>query len=264
LFKLQDGEAMTPSEQVDLYRLVSGRRRFQTHMVAILTNFEPLHEIRARIDRGEPLIPEIKALRSVNQRPPHRFDAYFHTLEVLDQLEEAVLPLEFIADTQRERVKRALEERIDGVSRQHLLVFATALHDLGKARMATPEIGDHAEESVKAAQPVLERFGLTDAQKELVIAVIRYHAPAKIRGPDEPWEEFARRGGLDLLYDAITGGGENPYPIETILHYHADILGRRGDETSDVQIQRRKQVTAFLLAKYMREQAVSFRLPTSS
>jgi hypothetical protein len=195
----------------------------------------------------------------VHQRAPHRFDGYFHTLEVLDQLDRAVLPLEFVADTLRERVNQALEQAIDGVSRRHLLVLAAALHDLGKVTVATGDADDHAEEGVRAARTVLERFRLTAAQKELVIAVIRYHAPAKIRGPDEPWEEFARRGGLDLLYGAITGEGKNPYPVETILHYHADILGRRGDETSEVEVQRRKQVTAFLLAKYMRDQAGSFR-----
>ena len=103
------------------------------------------------------------------------------------------------------------------------------------------------------ARRVLERFGLTDTQKMLVIAVIRYHAPAKLRKPEESWEDFERRGGLDSLYDEITDHGENPCPIETILHYHADILGRRGDETSQMEIERRKQVTSFLLAIYVRE-----------
>ena len=59
----------------------------------------------------------------------------------------------------------------------------------------------------------------------------------------------------DLVYEAITGHGENPYPIETILHYHADILGRRGDQTPHSEVERRKEVTAFLLARYMREHA---------
>ena len=61
------------------------------------------------------------------------------------------------------------------------------------------------------------------------------------------------RGGLDQLYQAMTREGENAYPIETILHYHADILGRRGDETPPAQVERRKQVTVHLLERYMRE-----------
>jgi hypothetical protein len=253
LFKLEGGQEMTQAERVDLYRLVSGRKRFQTHMVAILTNFLPLGVIRSRITAGEPVIREIRALRSVTQRSPHRFDAYFHTLEVLDQLENVVLPLEFAPDPVRLQVKRELEQKIDGVSRHDLLVLAAALHDLGKAHGGADAGADHVRLGVEAVRPILQRFGLTEAQKELVLAVIGHHAPSKLRGPQEPWEEFEKRGGLDLLYDAIEGHGENPYPMETILHYHADILGRRGDETPAAQIERRKRVTNFLLKRYARE-----------
>jgi succinyl-CoA synthetase alpha subunit len=253
LFKLEGGLPMTPAERVDLYRLVSGRKRFQRHMVTILTNFVPLRSIRSRITKGEPLIQEIRALRSVTQRPPHRFDVYFHTLEVLDQLEKNVLPLDFLPDVVQQRVRRALDEEIEHVSRQDLLVLAAALHDLGKVDGGSEESAGHVARSVKAAEPILERFGLTEAQKALVLAVIRYHAPAKIRKPGESWEDFERRGGLDLLYEEIEDDGRNPYPIETILHYHADILGRQGQETSRTQVERRKRVTGFLLERYMRE-----------
>jgi hypothetical protein len=253
LFKLEGGDVMTPAECVDLYRLVSGRKRFQSHMVPILTNFLPLRVIRSRINGGEPLIREIRALRSVSQRPPHRFDAYFHTLEVMDQLENTVLLLDFVPEAVRRRVRKELEKEIQHVSRYHLLVLASALHDLGKVYGGADEGTGHIERGITAVRPILDRFGLTDAQKALVIAVIRHHAPRKLRKPGESWQDFEKRGGLDLLYREITGHGENPYPIETILHYHADILGKRGDETSPTEIERRKRVTDFLLARYVRE-----------
>jgi hypothetical protein len=253
LFKLEAGEAMTPAEGADLYRLVSGRKRFQSHMVPILTNFLPLRVIRSQINAGEPLIREIRALRSVTQRPPHRFDAYFHTLEVLDQLENSVLPLDFLPEAVAERVRRELAEEIDHVSRHHLLVLASALHDLGKVYVPGDDEGGHAERGIAAIQPILDRFGLSEEQKALVTAVIRHHAPHKLRKPGESWEEFEDRGGLDLLYQEMTGQGENPYPVETILHYHADILGKRGLETPAAEVERRKHVTNFLLARYVRE-----------
>jgi hypothetical protein len=253
LFKLQGGESMTPAERVDVYRLVSGRKRFQTHMVSILANFLPLQTLRARITAGEPLLPELPRLRGVTQGPGHRFDVYFHTLEVLDQLVNAVLPLEFVSDAVCEGVQRILEEEIDHVSRHDLLLLATALHDLGKTGGGMDETATHARRGIEAARPVLARFGLSDAQKELIFEVIGNHVPAKQRRPGEPWKDFVKRGGLDGLYDAITGGGENRFPVETILHYHADILGRRGDETPPAEIERRHQVTSFLLERYMRE-----------
>jgi succinyl-CoA synthetase alpha subunit len=253
LFKLQGGEALTPAEQVDLHQLVSGRKRFQTHMVSILANFLPLQTIRARITAGEPLIRELRLLRSVTQGPGHRFDVYFHTLEVLDQLVNNVLPLDFVPEAVRGRVHAMLEEEIDHVSRHDLLLLGTALHDLGKTGSGLDETATHARRGIEAARPVLARFGLSDAQRELVLDLITHHVPAKQRRPAERWEDFVKRGGLDGLYKEMTKEGEVAYPIETILHYHADILGRKGDETPPFEVERRKQVTIFLLERYMKE-----------
>jgi hypothetical protein len=253
LFKLHGGEALTPAEQVDLYRLVSGRKRFQTHMVSILANFLPLQTIRERITSGEALIRELPRLRGVTQGPGHRFDAYFHTLEVLDQLVNNVLPLDFVPEAVRERVHAMLDEEIEHVSRRDLLLLATALHDLGKTGGGMDETASHARRGADAARSVLVRFGLSEAQKELVLDVIAHHVPAKQRRPGERWEDFVKRGGLKGLYQEMTREGEVVYPIEGILHYHADILGRRGDETPPFEVERRKQVTAFLLERYFRE-----------
>jgi succinyl-CoA synthetase alpha subunit len=253
LFKLHGGEDMTPAEKVDLYRIVSGRKRFQTHMVRILANFLPLQTIRAQITGGEPLIRELRALRGVTQTRDHRFDVYFHTLEVLDQLVDEVLPLDFLPDSVRRYVQSALDEEIGNICRRDLLLLATALHDLGKLSAGRSETPNHARRSLEAAEPILERFGLTDSQKELVNAVIAHHAPPKLRRPEERWDDFVARGGLERLYASLTGSSENPYPIETILHYHADILGRRGDETPPFQVARRKQVTSFLLERFLQE-----------
>jgi len=253
LFKTQGGEALTPAERVDLYRLVSGRKRFQTHMVSILANFLSLQTIRERITGGEALIREFSRLRGVTQGPGHRFDVYYHTLEVLEQLVNNVLPLDFVPESVRLRVHAMIEEEVDHVSRRDLMLLATALHDLGKTGGGMDESADHARRGIEAARPVLARFGLSEAQKALVFDVIGHHVPPKQRKPGERWDDFVKRGGLDGLYEEMTREGEVVYPVETILHYHADILGRQGDETPLFQIERRKQVTAFLLERYLRE-----------
>jgi succinyl-CoA synthetase alpha subunit len=253
LFKLQGGAAMTEAERVDIYRIVSGRKRFQTHMVPVITNFLPRQLVRARITSGEPLIRELRGLRGITQGASHRFDVYFHTLEVLDQLVGSVLPLDFVPQHIRRHVHAALEEGIEHVRRRDLLLLATALHDLGKAGDGRDHVPDHARRSLQVAQSVVTRFGLKQAQKELITAVIGHHAPSKLRQPGETWEAFVERGGLDLLYESLTDRSRNPYPIETILHYHADILGRRGSETPPFQVERRKQVTSFLLERLIGE-----------
>jgi hypothetical protein len=146
-----------------------------------------------------------------------------------------------------------VQAKIEGVTRRDLLVLAAALHDLGKAGFGTDESASHAHRGASAARGILDRFGLSDAQRALVVDVIEYHVPARQRDPGEPWEDFVARGGLEGLYEAILDGGRNTHPIETILHYHADILGRRGDETDPVQVERRQQVTSALLECYLRD-----------
>ena len=172
---------------------------------------------------------------------------------MLDQLVNSVLPLDFVPEAVRQRVHAMLEEEIEHVTRRDLLLLATALHDLGKTGGGMDETSNHARRGIEAARPVLARFGLSEAQKELVLDVIGHHVPAKQRRPGERWDAFVKRGGLDGLYKEMTRKGEVVYPIETILHYHADILGRKGDETPPFEIERRQKVTAFLLERYLRE-----------
>jgi hypothetical protein len=244
LFKALKNTPLLPMEAIDLYHLVSGRKRFQALIIPALVHFMNQGEIRDRIDRGEALIPELKKLKGVAQRPPHRFDVYDHTMEVLDQLQDTVLGLDYLSAPAQAYVTRELGKSIDGVPREDLLVLAAALHDLGKAEGED----DHARRAVIAATPILGRLGLTGKQKELVLSVIRYHSPKRLRRSGEAWEAFRDRGGLDLLHDAIVDQGNNPYPLETILHYHADILGRQGGATSDAETERRKAVTRYLVA----------------
>ena len=243
LFKALKNTPLLPLEAIDLYHLVNGRKRFQGLIIPALRHFMNQSEIRDRINRGEALIPELRKLKGVAQRPPHRFDLYDHTMEVVDQLQSEVLGLEFLPEPAGTYVKEKLGKPIDGVPRTVFLILAAALHDIGKA----DGDDDHARRSQVAADPILDRLGLTGKQKDLVLAVIRYHSPGRIRQPDETWEAFKDRGGLRLLVDAFTDGGNNPYPLETILHYHADILGRQGDATAEIEVERRKVVTRYLV-----------------
>jgi succinyl-CoA synthetase alpha subunit len=245
IFKLQAGEPLSVAERVDLVRLVSGRKRFQARMVPVLVQFIPLAEIRRQISRGIPLVPELKKLRGITQGPGHRFDAYYHTLEVLEQLQDVVLPLAFVDDGVRRRTAGWLDSRIDGVQRRDLLMLAAALHDVGKAA------GDegHVQRGLDIIPPVLERLGLSPNQDQAVTAIVRSHKPQRLRQPDEPWSAFVERGGLDLLHRQFTDGGRNPCAVETTLLYHADILGRLGDETPDWQVARRQQVTRHVLGR---------------
>lgn len=249
LFKLQANESMPIAEQIDLYHLVSGRKRFQTHMIPVLAHFMPLDEMQARVSRGERLIPEISRLKGVAQAEGHRFDAYSHTLEVLNQLNGAVLPLDFLAEPARERVNRLLDTPIDGVSRRELLVLSAALHDVGKADGLT----GHVSRGLDIVRGVANHVGLTAGQLRLVEDVVGYHKPKKLRRPGERWPEFLERGGLELLFDELTAHGENAHPIETVLHYHADILGRQGEHTPADEVERRRVVSATLIERYLRE-----------
>jgi succinyl-CoA synthetase alpha subunit len=248
ILKLHREEPMEPAEQVDLYHLASGRKRFRAQLIPVLSNFVPRAELEERVERGEPLVPELSRLKGLPGREGHRFDAYFHTLEVIDQLHRTVLALEFLDPDPRDAVLRHLDQTVAGVSRRHLLILTAALHDLGKVEPGK----DHVVLGLEIAREVVERIRLTPAQRTLVLDVIGHHRPPKLRQVDEPWDAFCERGGLDLLYEELSGGGANAHPVETVLHYHADILGRQGDKTSARQVSRRQQVSRHLIDRCLR------------
>jgi [protein-PII] uridylyltransferase len=95
------------------------------------------------------LLPEWEAVRHFHQRNAyHRFTADRHLLETAANAAD-------LADT---------------VIRPDLLVLGALLHDIGKGRG-----GDHTEIGVELVDGIAVRLGMTDADREYLVGMVRHH-----------------------------------------------------------------------------------------
>lgn len=133
----------------------------------------------------EIVLPELEAMRGVDQSKYHHLDVYGHTLEVLGQA--VVLtgsgPSEELGEEHRSRVVALLAEPLaDGMTRGEALRWGALLHDAAKpaTRAVRPLdrrvtfIG-HDVQGARLAHATLGRLRASVRLREHVAALVRHH-----------------------------------------------------------------------------------------
>ncbi|MBI4897367.1 MAG: HD domain-containing protein [Actinobacteria bacterium] len=127
-------------------------------------------------------IPELAALRGVEQSVYHHLDAYGHTIDVLGQLTEIQADPEPVFGAAAEAVAERLNEPLaEGLSRGGALRWAALLHDIAKRETRT-EYGDghvgfpdHDKRGAKLAQTICRRLNAAERFTQYVCALTREH-----------------------------------------------------------------------------------------
>lgn len=124
------------------------------------------------------LVPELYELQTVIENSDdswHDNESVFdHTMMVMSALERLFL------DAKR-NLKRELNQKIDQNSKKILLKVAAIFHDIAKKEtIVVKEDGytscpGHAELGKKKAEPILERFDLSEKEKQFVLDIIGGH-----------------------------------------------------------------------------------------
>jgi len=126
------------------------------------------------------VLPEVAALRGIEQSAYHHLDVYEHTLEVLDAV--ALLQRDPAAAGLGDDVAALLAERwSDDLTRGEAMRFAALLHDAAKpqTRAVRPDgrvtFMGHDEAGARLARDVLGRLRASQRLREYVAALTLHH-----------------------------------------------------------------------------------------
>ncbi|MCD6727284.1 MAG: HD domain-containing protein [Solirubrobacteraceae bacterium] len=155
-------------------------------------------ELRLIVGSGDPLrglelldatgaagivLPELVALRGVEQTRYHHLDAYGHTLEVLERVVDLERDPEGIVGSTRAAATAALLEEplADELTRGGALRWGALLHDIAKPGTRTALEGgrvgfpQHDREGAAMARAILGRLRSSERLREHVAALARHH-----------------------------------------------------------------------------------------
>ncbi|HEY0391117.1 MAG TPA: HD domain-containing protein [Solirubrobacterales bacterium] len=105
---------------------------------------DPLRGLRLldELDLTAVVLPELEALRGVEQGPNHHLDVYGHTIAVLERTLEVERELERFGGERAAELESLLAEPLaDEISRATALRFGALLHDIGKPVTRTEKDG---------------------------------------------------------------------------------------------------------------------------
>lgn len=199
-FKIESETREAMKQAASLLPTISPERQ-RDELFKILEGHRPDLSLRALDMLGvlPHLLPELQALKGVEQSPPHVYDVWEHTLRVLGYLENIleVLAPEYRADDTNDLFTGLLTLRIGrfrGQFARHFadllnmdrsvraaLFFAALYHDVQKP--ATRSVDDSMrirffDHEVKGAKVVEERaraFNLSNDEVERIKAIVQHH-----------------------------------------------------------------------------------------
>lgn len=120
-------------------------------------------------------IPEFYKLKKVieNNGWHNKETVFGHTIVVLKELDRYIKKIS-------PKIKRYLNQKLDGYARKDLLFLSTIFHDIAKKETLITVKGgtscpSHEEASSKKVVNILNRFDLTAKEKKIVAEIIKNH-----------------------------------------------------------------------------------------
>ncbi|MEK6272076.1 MAG: HD domain-containing protein [Actinomycetota bacterium] len=231
----------------------AGERQF-AELRLLLTGAEPVRGLQLldELAATPALLPELEALRGVEQNPYHHLDVHGHTMEVLARLIEVEADLEAFVGPTATDVRALLAEPLaDELTRGGALRFAALFHDLGKPE--THAIGEggrvlfigHDRAGARLVRELCSRLRASRRLADYLANLTLNHLRLGFLVHEQP---LSRRHVYDYLL------ATEPDSVDVTMLTVADRLATQGERT------RREAVDAHLeLARAMIADALAWR-----
>jgi poly(A) polymerase len=204
----------------------AGERQF-AELRLILSGPDPVGGIRLldELDASAAVLPELEALRGVEQNPNHHLDVHGHTMEVLAGLLGIERDLERYAGERAAEVERLLAEPLaDQLTRGEALRFGALVHDVGKPATREESGGyvtfiGHDHEGARIVAGICDRLRVSRALRSHLVALTLHHLRLGFLVAERPLP--ARR-----VHDYLRA--TEPVSADVTLLSAADRLAARG------------------------------------
>ena len=221
----------------------AGERRL-AELRLLIASEEPLRSLELLDQLGATVgvLPELEALRGVEQNPNHHLDVHGHTVEVLRQLLVIESALERYAGESAGEVRALLDQPLgDGFTRADGLRLGALLHDAGKPATKGSHAGyvtfiGHDSVGADIVDEALARLKAGRALRRYVAGLTRHHLHLGFMVHERP---LPRRRRFDYLQmcgdvapdvtlltaaDRMSARGAGPVAAPEMIEAHLELV----------------------------------------
>jgi poly(A) polymerase len=198
-------------------------------------------EILADLGGAAEVLPEVEALKGVEQNPNHHLDVHGHTIEVLRRLLELEADLERVAGNRASELRELLAEPLaDSFTRGQALRFGTLLHDVGKPATRDDSRGfitfiGHDHVGAGMVDSVCERLKASRALAAYLRGVTLHHLrlgflsgerplpPRRVHDYLRATEPVSADVTLLTVADRLSARGEGPIASPEMIRAHLEL-----------------------------------------
>ena len=270
-FKIELGTRKSMKQAASLLPNISPERK-RDELFKILEAPKPDATMRALEMLGvfPHLLPELSALKSVEQSPPHIYDVWEHTLKVLGYLETILAALSINESSQKRNdpftdllmhhlekyqgnFAAHFEESLNTDRTVHSVLFFAALyHDIEKPNTKSVDAAgrirffDHDVKGAETASKRGREFNLSNDEVERVKIVIKNHM--RFHFFTNQMEDKKQEPSRKAIYRFFRDSGEAG--VDLVLLGLADLRGTQGPELTEKAWTAALSIARILLENY--------------
>lgn len=239
-FSAEPATVTLAAQSVDAIATVAAERSFyELRRLVVCDEVMRGLQLMDEIGLVAALLPELEALKGVEQNPYHHADVWGHTLDVLKRVLDLERDPEAVFGDLAEQLSAILTEPLaDELTRGQALRLAALTHDIGKPgtrRMMGERVLfiGHDELGAQMSAALSARFHASSALSDFLAAIARHHLRLGFLVHERPLD----RGHVYRYLRAC-----EPVEVEVTVLSVADRLATRGERTRDEAIEAHLEV----------------------